>query len=283
MPVYNGESTIDNSIKSCINQSETNFELIIIDNGSIDDTKKRVQKYSDDKRIKYVYTEKKGRSRARNIGIKNSKGKYLLFLDSDDTINKELLTNGISFLDKNTSYFGYSVAVEYKFVENAKKSLYIPSTEKDMLYLNNQFPINSIMLRNNNIIYFHEDIEHNEDWLFFLENLLNKNIYVDINFVGANVWVHQNNTMKNLTVMICSKLYIRGKFRELFPNNFKIALDNLKLLFYVVFLFEEQDKYSPSKYFKKQYQLVRLFKRLPFINRYIYSKLSNKLKLNVYS
>lgn len=118
---------------------------------------------------------------------------------------------------------------------------------------------------------------------FFLENLLNKNIYVDINFVGANVWVHQNNTMKNLTVMICSKLYIRGKFRELFPNNFKIALDNLKLLFYVVFLFEEQDKYSPSKYFKKQYQLVRLFKRLPFINRYIYSKLSNKLKLNVYS
>lgn len=85
IPAYNAERYIEKSIKSCINQTYKNIEIIVVNDGSTDNTVKIAQTISrQDNRIKIISTENGGVSKARNIGILNSTGEYLTFLDADD-------------------------------------------------------------------------------------------------------------------------------------------------------------------------------------------------------
>ena len=83
IPAYNAEKFIMRSVKSVLDQTHTDFELIIVDDGSSDGTKKQLEQLSDE-RIRYIYQENGGVSAARNKGIIESKGQYVCFLDSDD-------------------------------------------------------------------------------------------------------------------------------------------------------------------------------------------------------
>lgn len=83
IPVYNRGSLIENTIRTTLNQSFKDFEIIVIDDGSKDNTAE-VVKGIEDERLKYYYQENAERCVARNNGIKNSHGEYLIFLDSDD-------------------------------------------------------------------------------------------------------------------------------------------------------------------------------------------------------
>lgn len=93
IPTFNREDFIRAAVDSVLSQTFDNFELLIIDDGSTDNTKQILDVYSDD-RIKYFYQEYRGVSSARNKGLKESKGKYIAFLDSDDrwTSNKLEMT-----------------------------------------------------------------------------------------------------------------------------------------------------------------------------------------------
>jgi glycosyltransferase involved in cell wall biosynthesis len=91
IPAYNEEKSISKTIKSVLNSSYKNFEIIVVDNGSTDRTKKVVKSFNNNK-IKYFYYEKKrGPAAARNYGAKKSKGELLFFLDADDWFEKETL------------------------------------------------------------------------------------------------------------------------------------------------------------------------------------------------
>ncbi len=81
---YNRAQFLSKAIESVQNQSFSDFELIIIDDGSIDDTKNVVSPFLQDSRIKYFFQENQERSISRNNGIKKSNGEYICFLDSDD-------------------------------------------------------------------------------------------------------------------------------------------------------------------------------------------------------
>ena len=83
IPAYNAESVIQNSINSVLNQTYTNFEVIIVDDGSKDNTRSIIEQYHD-KRIKYFFQKNAGVSSARNKGISSSHGEYICFLDADD-------------------------------------------------------------------------------------------------------------------------------------------------------------------------------------------------------
>ena len=84
IPTFNREKQIRNSIKSVLNQTYNNLEIIIVDDGSTDNTKEEVKKITD-KRVKYIkLKQNKGAAFARNIGIKKSKGNFISFQDSDD-------------------------------------------------------------------------------------------------------------------------------------------------------------------------------------------------------
>jgi len=93
IPCFNSQDTIKRALSSVINQSLKEFEIIIVDDGSTDKTKNIINNFFKDKRIvhQYIYQENKGASSARNNAIKNSKGKYLAFLDADDEWHKDKL------------------------------------------------------------------------------------------------------------------------------------------------------------------------------------------------
>ncbi|NQT03587.1 MAG: glycosyltransferase, partial [Planctomycetes bacterium] len=90
MPAYNAAEYITEAIESVLIQNYRNFELIVIDDGSTDNTRDIVSSFKDDK-IKYFYQENKGLAGAHNAGIKNSKGHFLIKLDSDDVMTPDYI------------------------------------------------------------------------------------------------------------------------------------------------------------------------------------------------
>lgn len=107
MPTYNCAKYIEESIISVINQTYTNWELIIVDDCSTDNTEELVKKYcKKDNRIKYSKLDfNSGAAIARNKGIEQARGKYIAFLDSDDLWLEEKLEKQISFMEKNKYNF----------------------------------------------------------------------------------------------------------------------------------------------------------------------------------
>lgn len=103
IPVYNGELYLAEAISSCLNQSERNIEVVVVDDGSTDSTKEVLAfMASKDPRVKVVtLPENKGRSNARNVGIAEAKAPVLFMLDADDIANPDRVKLTLKYLAKN--------------------------------------------------------------------------------------------------------------------------------------------------------------------------------------
>ena len=101
MPTYNSHQWISFSIQSVLEQYYEQWELLIVDDGSTDNTKNIVKDFLNDKRIKYYYQENYGPATARNFGILKASGMYLAFLDSDDIWKPNKLELQINHLKQN--------------------------------------------------------------------------------------------------------------------------------------------------------------------------------------
>ena len=99
IPFYRGEKHIENAIDSIIKQTYQNFEVLLIENGPKDLSEQIISRYNDN-RLKYHYIREGNVSNARNFGMKIAKGKYIYFMDGDDTINNNLLELCVSTLNK---------------------------------------------------------------------------------------------------------------------------------------------------------------------------------------
>jgi len=104
-PCYNSSLYIEETIKSIKNQNYTNWELLITDDGSTDDSVKIINKLAkEDTRIKLFLIKNSGPAIARNNSIKYAKGKYLAFLDSDDLWFSEFLTRSLQEVEKSEGF-----------------------------------------------------------------------------------------------------------------------------------------------------------------------------------
>ncbi len=102
VPVYNVEKYLEKCLNSIINQTYKDFEVIIVIDGSKDNSESICKKYAEnDNRIKIIKQKNKGLSEARNEGIKKATGDYLLFIDSDDFIELNLLETLNNALEKD--------------------------------------------------------------------------------------------------------------------------------------------------------------------------------------
>ena len=109
MPSYNTAAYISQSIESVLAQSYTDGELLIVDDCSIDNTDEVVKPFLSDKRIKYLKNEKNsGAAVSRNKALKEAKGKWMAFLDSDDLWMPEKLERQVRFMEKNDYHFTYT-------------------------------------------------------------------------------------------------------------------------------------------------------------------------------
>ncbi len=99
IPVYNGENMVKEAVDSVLSQTFKDFEVIVVDDGSKDNTRKVLEPYMD--RIKYFYQDNRGVAGARNRGIEESEGVYIAFLDQDDIWLPEKLELQAEYLDRN--------------------------------------------------------------------------------------------------------------------------------------------------------------------------------------
>jgi glycosyltransferase involved in cell wall biosynthesis len=118
IPLYNKENAIESTLQSVFNQSFTNYEVIVINDGSTDKSEQKVNTFSDE-RLRLFSTENKGVSQARNLGISQSKGKLIAFLDADDYWFPTHLES-LYQLSKNFPEAGL-LATNYQFYFSDKK------------------------------------------------------------------------------------------------------------------------------------------------------------------
>lgn len=121
-PVYNCEDTIGETIESVLNQTLSDFEMLIVDDISNDKTIDIIKKYQkQDKRIKlFILKEKGGAASARNKALKEASGQYIAFLDGDDLWVSDKLEKQIKFMQENNIYFSYA---DYAYIDEKGKKM----------------------------------------------------------------------------------------------------------------------------------------------------------------
>lgn len=111
IPVYNVEDYINDCIQSIINQTFKDYEILLIDDGSTDNSGKICDKYNNEEKVRIYHTKNKGLSEARNFGIKMAIGDYVAFIDSDDFVS----TNYLEALYKITQLKNTEISVISSF------------------------------------------------------------------------------------------------------------------------------------------------------------------------
>lgn len=184
IPVYNANDYIEDTIYNILNQSYKNIEIIIIDDGSTDGTYETCKRLQRDNVI-CLHQENAGPSRARNFGIDNAKGKYVIFLDSDDDFDEHAILKLVTTANENNADIvicGFSyikgIAVE-KIMINCEERLYkqvdfqnvIPLLLKNCILANigTKLYLKDLLKCNN--IRFKEEYKIYEDITFCLSTL----------------------------------------------------------------------------------------------------------------
>ena len=121
VPCYNGEKYVKRCLDSILKQSYDNFEIIIINDGSTDNSDEIIRKYLSDDRVKYFKQENKGIGKTRNFGISKASGEYVTFLDIDDYFDNQALEKMVKFsLENNLDIVVSDYYVQDKDVKQYK-------------------------------------------------------------------------------------------------------------------------------------------------------------------
>lgn len=216
IPTYNNANTICRAVDSCINQTYQNIEIIVIDDGSMDNTKEILSKYNEDNRFRYIYQENQERSVARNHGLDIAKGKYIQFLDSDDELYPTKIEKQVSFLDANPEYFLVYCGVEYKNELGQTTHTLEPKIDGNIDYeilKGNFLVINSPLFRKIGV-RFDTKINRLEDWKFWIYVIQNKKIaYIDE--ILCDVYIEKQLSKKYVLKMLQGDINI---YSELLKN-----------------------------------------------------------------
>jgi len=227
MPAYNSEKFIAESIESILNQTYTNWELFIIDDGSIDNTHNIIKKYADnDNRIKYIFQTNQKQGKARNNGIKISNGELIAFLDSDDLWVPEKLEVQISFLNNCNADLVFSDGYIFKNnKKDAKHSFetisgYLKGKDAIELFLErNRIPILSVLVYKSAIEKvggFIEDIEiqNVEDYHLWLKLLIKGFSFVGMTNKLVYYRQHDSQITKNDSLASEKVFYMLSNYLE---------------------------------------------------------------------
>lgn len=199
IPAYNAEEYINKCLDSLINQTKKELEIIVVNDGSKDKTEEIVKSYTDS-RIKYYKNTNHGIGYTRNYGIEKSSGKYLIFLDSDDYLEKdacELLYN-----EAEKKKLDLVVCDYYKVYSNGEKEEFtIEDFEESSLKENNKLlniinygPCNKIFKSSiiKNKIKFLEDLKY-EDTTFVAEAIISAKKIGKLNKCLHNYVIRENS------------------------------------------------------------------------------------------
>lgn len=206
VPIYNVEKYIVKCLESIVNQNYKDFELLLVNDGSKDNSIKLAKEYLKDKNLDYriINKENGGLASARNAGIKKAKGEYIAFLDSDDCYARDFLSSLVKKFKKDVDF----VFCGYQFVKNQESPIddnkVIKEFNREELlgtFLKRTIPfvVPSMMFRKdfivNNNLYFDENIRFSEDQPFIWNVILksNKTMYLYKKMYGY--YIRENSIM----------------------------------------------------------------------------------------
>lgn len=178
VPIYNSKNYLKKCVLSILNQTYTNIEVILIDDGSSDGSSKICDDFAkQDHRVKVIHIPNGGVSNARNVGIQHATGEYIALVDSDDYIDKEFLEVHVKGIQKNSS----DLCVSALNTEHLGRSFEIhiaPDYEEELLFLFQSFLLFGPMVKlyrsefiRKHQISFPKGISYGEDLLFNLDYL----------------------------------------------------------------------------------------------------------------
>lgn len=291
VPVYNVESYLIKCINSILNQTYKNLEIILVNDGSTDSSGEICEQYSKiDNRIKVIHKENGGLSDARNFGIKTAKGKYILFVDSDDYIEENAVEKLLEVSEKKNLdvVCGNSI----KISDYNKRTMFggvnenIVKTGLDYLVecINNKRFSAPVWLRmyradliKNNNLYFKKGLLH-EDENWTPKVLLKANRVAYINFSFYNYIIRKNSITqkKDKTKNIKDIIYTCNELEKIY-NSLNISEKHKNILKdYLARLYMNTCTYGEFdiNFYKK---LVN--KKFPLVNSY---NLKTKLEAVIY-
>lgn len=199
IPAYNSESTIKQCIESVLDQTHKEIFAHIINNNSQDRTAKIIEEYSSrfPKKILTYHEKTPGVAFARNLGIRNSKGRFLCFLDSDDWLTNESVAHRVDFLESSQALLTYG---RYRKTDGFNEKIIIPP---DQLNLSDLLKTNHIGnltgMYNQEVLgrFFQKPIGHEdyEMWLNIIKN--SKNALATPNYILGNYRVSKKSLSSN--------------------------------------------------------------------------------------
>lgn len=226
VPVYNSSDCLRKCLDNFINQSLDDIEFIMVNDGSTDDSEKIILEYQKkDKRVKLINKKNGGQASARNLGLKEAKGEYISFVDSDDYIDKNLCRDCYKIIKKNKSdilVFDYYIT-DYEKEEYTKVLKDLPSGEVNdkQFFSAGACPWNKIyrkefLLENN--FSFPEGIIY-EDYCSIIPLIIYKPKVWYVNKAYYYYYMSDESTMR--------KKEYHSKYEDIFKAN-EILLNTLK-------------------------------------------------------
>lgn len=212
LPVYKVEKYISNCIKSIIEQDYKEFEIILVDDGSPDNSiaiAEELLKSEEQINYQVIHTENRGVSAARNVGIRASRGDYLVMVDSDDILLPGFLSTYIKIMtddpDLNIYSTGFQVIEENKkfetrVVDNLKHVLTAGRAQEQFFFRKTVFLLPTLLLKRkfviSNNIFFDENVRYSEDVQFIWKCLgMNEGVVIHSNVKNYMYILHAGSTM----------------------------------------------------------------------------------------
>lgn len=233
-PAYNAAAYIAETIESVLNQTYTNWEMLIVNDCSKDNTAEIVESYAKkDKRINLInLKQNSGTAIARNAAIQNAKGRYIAFLDSDDLWKEEKLQKQIEFMQQNGYAFTFTSYEHFKEIkENTQNQVQIPkSLNYNQALKGNQIGCLTVMLDRKQIQNIHFTTQRHEDYILWL-NILKQG--VTAHGIQESLALYRTGNSKSISGnKLQSALWTWKVYRE--SQKLSVVKSMYYMLFYVV-------------------------------------------------
>jgi glycosyltransferase involved in cell wall biosynthesis len=225
IPVYNSENYLTECIESVLNQTYSNFELILINDGSIDSSGEICNYYkSVDNRVIVIHQENKGISETRNIGLEIAKGEFILFVDNDDLISPDLLHDNIELLNQ-TDLDVVKFSINYLYIDQC-------GTEKEV----NKYHIESGCYSRDEIREKYKHLKESGVFTFIWNMLIRRSILSDNNIIfdknalfGGEDNIFNYKILKYSNGLICNSKAYYTHFRRIGQSaSTKYSLNKIK-------------------------------------------------------
>ena len=221
MPVYNRKDIMMDSINSVLCQTYDNFELIIVDDASTDGTAEFLKEFKHEKIRTFFHTENKDCCGARNTGLRQVKGEYIAYLDSDNLMGEKFLEANLGvFLKYPDAYCVYSAQARYGNFESSIGNILFGPLNKTALLNKNYIDANCIFHKKevfDKIGGFDETLNLEEDWEFML-NILNHFKTYSAPFLQSKYYNGPGNNRMSLRGVGSNKDKIRAEHARFYTD-----------------------------------------------------------------